>query len=70
MTDGSGQIWVIYRKTPRADIFLGRVKARDEQAAISLAIEKLAVTNRHHQRALIARKVEAMDLDDGPEFCA
>jgi hypothetical protein len=61
--------WAIYRRTPKADIFLGRVKARDEQTAISLAIEKLAVTNRYHQRALVARKVEGIELDEYPEYC-
>jgi hypothetical protein len=68
MNDGGEQNWAIYRRTPKADVFLGRVKARDEQSAISLAIEKLAVTNRYHQRALIARKAEAMELDEDPEF--
>ena len=69
MNDGSEQNWAIFRRTSKADIFLGRVEARDEQSAISRAIESLAVTNRYHQRALIARKAEGSELDDDPEYC-
>ena len=61
--------WAIFRRTPKADVFLGRVKARDEQTAIAAAIEKLDVPNRHHQRALVARKAEEVWLDDYPENC-
>ena len=61
--------WAIFRRTPKADVFLGRVKAPDEQAAIVRAIEKLAVTNRYHQRALIARMAEQIRLDNYPETC-
>ena len=69
MNDASEQNWAIYCRTPKADVFLGRVKAPDEQTAISIAIEKLAVTNRYHQRALVARKDEGIELDDYPEYC-
>ena len=56
MNDDSEQNWAIFRRTPKADVFLGRVEAPDEQTAIAIAIEKLVVTNRYHQRALVARK--------------
>jgi hypothetical protein len=69
MNNASEQNWVIFRRTPKSDIFLGRVNAPDEQTAISTAIEKLAVTNRYHQRALVARKAEGIRLDDDPEYC-
>ena len=58
MNDDSEQNWAIFRRTPKADVFLGRVEAPDEQTAVAIAIEKLAVTNRYHQRALVARKVK------------
>jgi hypothetical protein len=57
-----------FAKRPKRMFFFG-AKARDEQTAISIAVEKLAATNRYHQGALVARKAEAMELDDHPEFC-
>jgi hypothetical protein len=46
MNDDVEQTWAIFRRTSKADVFLGRVEATDEQTAIAIAIEKLAVTNR------------------------
>jgi hypothetical protein len=69
MNGDSEHNWAIFRRTSTADVFLGRVEAPDEQTALSIAIEKLAVTNRYHQRALVARKVEGIGLDDKPEYC-
>jgi hypothetical protein len=61
--------WAIFRRTPKADVFLGRVKAPDEEMSIAMAIEKAGCDNRYHQRTLVARKVEGMELDEDPEYC-
>jgi hypothetical protein len=55
-------------QTPQSDVFLGRVNAPDEQTAISTAIVKPLVTNRYHQRTLIARKAVGSGLDNHPKY--
>ena len=37
-------------------IYLGRVCASNEDEAIRMAIEELAVTNPYHQKRLVARR--------------
>jgi hypothetical protein len=54
----AGHTWRITRiKGSRAEV-IGRVRATDDKTAIERAIEEYGITNREHQKRLVAQRVE------------
>jgi hypothetical protein len=48
--------WEIFRLAARA-VYLGRVQAADERAALKAAVRDLGIKNAEQQRRLIVRRV-------------